>query len=94
MLCDVCRERDATVTLTHAVKGEVNVLHLCQRCAADRGIETTVTTPLKNFRWNESPLFALNKLEAIGIPERVDTNTEVPALKIRDFNFTSLSDAV
>ena len=26
MLCDVCRERDATVTLTHAVKGEVNVL--------------------------------------------------------------------
>ncbi|NUQ10925.1 MAG: UvrB/UvrC motif-containing protein [Gemmatimonadaceae bacterium] len=49
MLCDVCRERDATVTLTHAVKGEVNVLHLCQRCAAERGIETTVTTPLKNM---------------------------------------------
>jgi protein arginine kinase activator len=37
------------VTLTHAVKGEVNVLHLCQRCAADRGIETTVSTPLKNM---------------------------------------------
>ena len=35
MLCDVCRERDATVTLTHAVKGEVNVLHLCQRCAGN-----------------------------------------------------------
>ena len=49
MLCDVCRERDATVTLTHAVKGEVNVLHLCQRCAADRGIETSITTPLKNM---------------------------------------------
>jgi len=49
MLCDVCRERDATVTLTHAVKGEVNVLHLCQGCAAERGIETSVTTPLKNM---------------------------------------------
>jgi len=49
MLCDVCRERDATVTLTHAVKGEVKVLHLCQRCAADRGIETSITTPLKNM---------------------------------------------
>jgi protein arginine kinase activator len=49
MLCDVCRERDATVTLTHAVKGEVNVLHLCQRCAAERGIETSVSTPLKNM---------------------------------------------
>ncbi len=49
MLCDVCKERDATVTLTHAVKGEVNVLHLCQKCAAERGIETTVSTPLKNM---------------------------------------------
>ena len=49
MLCDVCRERDATVTLTHAVKGEVNVLHLCQRCAAERGIETSFSTPLKNM---------------------------------------------
>lgn len=49
MLCDVCRERDATVTLTHAVKGDVSVLHLCQQCAAERGIETTVTTPLKNL---------------------------------------------
>jgi protein arginine kinase activator len=49
MLCDQCKERDATVTLTHAVKGEVNVLHLCQRCAAERGIETSVNTPLKNM---------------------------------------------
>jgi protein arginine kinase activator len=32
-----------------AIKGEVNVLHLCQRCAADRGIETSITTPLKNM---------------------------------------------
>jgi protein arginine kinase activator len=31
------------------VKGEVNVLHLCQGCAAERGIETSVTTPLKNM---------------------------------------------
>ena len=49
MLCDVCRERDATVTLTHAVKGEVNVLNLCQGCAAERANETSGTTPLKNM---------------------------------------------
>ena len=54
MLCDVCRERDATVTLTHAVKGEVNVLHLCQRCAAERGIETSVSTPLKTVNGMDS----------------------------------------
>jgi protein arginine kinase activator len=48
MLCDACRERDATVTLTNAVKGEVSVTHLCQRCATERGIETP-STPFKNM---------------------------------------------
>jgi protein arginine kinase activator len=49
MLCDDCRERDATITLTHAVKGEVTVLHLCQTCASERGIETSAATPFKNL---------------------------------------------
>ena len=53
-----------------------------------------ITRPLKNFRWNDSPLLALNRIEAIGRTERVDTGMVVPSLKIRDFNFTSLSDAV
>lgn len=64
MLCDVCRERDATVTLTHAVKGDVNVLHLCQRCAAERGIETTVTTPLKNMIADYLPVVQAQTLAA------------------------------
>ena len=53
-----------------------------------------VTRPLKNFRWNDSPLLALNRIEEIGRAERVDVGTVMPSLKIRDFNFTSLSDAV
>lgn len=48
MLCDVCRELDASVHLTKVVQGEVTLEHLCARCAAERGIETTVTTPPKN----------------------------------------------
>lgn len=48
MLCDVCREQDASVHLTQVVKGEVTLMHLCPKCAAERGIETTVTTPPKN----------------------------------------------
>lgn len=48
MLCDVCREHDASVHLTQVVKGEVTLMHLCPKCAAERGIETTVTTPPKN----------------------------------------------
>jgi protein arginine kinase activator len=45
MLCDVCRERDASVHLTQVVQGEVTQLHLCAKCAAERGIETTVMAP-------------------------------------------------
>jgi len=53
-----------------------------------------VTRPLKNFRWNESPLLMLNRLEEIGRPEPVAAGRRMPALRIKDFNFTSLSDAV
>ncbi|GGF05108.1 TldD/PmbA family protein [Hymenobacter cavernae] len=49
--------------------------------------------PVKNFRFNESPVIMLNNIEAIGKPQRLGGNL-VPPLKIRDFTFTSLSDAV
>jgi predicted Zn-dependent protease len=53
-----------------------------------------VTRPLKNFRWNESPLLMLNRLEDIGRPETVAAGRRMPALRIASFNFASLSDAV
>jgi len=49
--------------------------------------------PVKNFRFNESPVIMLNNLEEMGKPVRVSGNL-VPPLKIRDFTFSSLSDAV
>ncbi|HEX8331646.1 MAG TPA: TldD/PmbA family protein [Segetibacter sp.] len=49
--------------------------------------------PIKNFRFNESPVIMLNNVEELGKPERTG-NMIVPPLKIRDFTFTSLSDAV
>ena len=58
-----------------------------------------VTKAIKNMRFNESPLFMLNNLEALGPQERV-AGVEallpcvMPLIKARDFNFTSLSDAV
>lgn len=45
MLCDECREHDASVHLTKLVQGEVVQEHLCAQCAAARGITTTVATP-------------------------------------------------
>ncbi len=49
--------------------------------------------PIKNFRFNESPVIMLNNVEAMGKPVRVNGSL-IPPLKIRDFTFSSLSDAV
>lgn len=45
MLCDQCGEREAVVQLTKIVENAVTQLHLCEKCAAAEGIETTVATP-------------------------------------------------
>jgi predicted Zn-dependent protease len=55
--------------------------------------------PIKNFRFNESPVTMLNNIEEIGKPmviggDEAPISKVIPAMKIRDFNFTSLSDAV
>ncbi|HLG56345.1 MAG TPA: TldD/PmbA family protein [Vicinamibacterales bacterium] len=53
-----------------------------------------ITRALKNFRWNESPLLMLSRLEDLGRPEPTAAGRLMPALRVRGFNFTSLSDAV
>jgi predicted Zn-dependent protease len=61
-----------------------------------------ITRAVKNLRFNDSPVFMLNNLEALGTPMRVSASEDggpgqaimVPPLKVRDFSFTSLSDAV
>jgi predicted Zn-dependent protease len=61
-----------------------------------------VTKAVKNLRFNESPVFLLNNLEAMGDSVRVSASEDgspgfaivVPPIKARDFNFTSLSDAI
>jgi predicted Zn-dependent protease len=53
-----------------------------------------ISRALKNFRWNESPLLMLTRLEDIGRPEPTAPGRMMPALRVRNFNFSSLSDAV
>jgi predicted Zn-dependent protease len=58
-----------------------------------------IAFPVKNFRFNESPVIMLNNLEELGKSERTVSGESgqgamIPPLKIRDFTFTSLSDAV
>ncbi|WP_353199469.1 TldD/PmbA family protein [Sandarakinorhabdus sp.] len=55
--------------------------------------------PLKNFRFNESPVIMLNNIDELGRPVRVAGDESslvmmIPPMKLRDFTFTSLSDAV
>ena len=52
MVCDLCKEGEAVITLTEIVGSGVRQLHLCEKCAAERGVETMVgsTKPqINNF---------------------------------------------
>jgi predicted Zn-dependent protease len=61
-----------------------------------------IVSAVKNLRYNESPVFILNNIEAIGEPVAVSASESgdvsqpvvVPALKVKDFTFSSLSDAI
>lgn len=61
-----------------------------------------ITSAVKNLRWNESPVFMLNNIEMMGQPTRISPSESgdpsaaviVPALKVRNFTFTSVSDAI
>jgi predicted Zn-dependent protease len=62
-----------------------------------------VTRPVKNLRWNDSPIVAFNNLDAMTPAERVVSGEGIggaglsivcPAARIREFTFTSSSDAV
>jgi predicted Zn-dependent protease len=56
-----------------------------------------ISKPIKNFKFTESPLFAFNSIEQLGVPVRVfhpDAPVVVPPVKVRDFSFTALADAI
>jgi len=56
-----------------------------------------IVHPVKNFRFNESPVAMLKNAEMMGSPERLQnggTANLIPPLKVREFTFSSLSDAV
>ena len=62
-----------------------------------------VTRPIKNMRWNESPIVAFNNLDAMTPAERIVSGEGIgggglaivcPAARIREFTFSSASDAV
>ena len=52
MSCEQCHEREAVIQLTQIVNEQVTTLHLCERCAAEKGVESPGAqpkTPLGSF---------------------------------------------
>ena len=43
MVCDLCKDGEAVIQLTEIEGSGVRQLHLCEKCAAERGVETTIT---------------------------------------------------
>jgi predicted Zn-dependent protease len=57
-----------------------------------------VAGPVNNYRFNETPVNVLKNLVSSGVPERVLGSEDqmpmrVPALVVKDFNLSSVSDA-
>ena len=52
MSCEQCHEREAVIHLTQIVNEQVTTLHLCERCATEKGVESPGSqpkTPLGTF---------------------------------------------
>ena len=52
MSCEQCHEREAVIHLTQIVNEQVTTLHLCEKCAAEKGVESpgaAPKTPLGTF---------------------------------------------
>jgi protein arginine kinase activator len=75
MTCDQCREREAVIHLTQIVNEQVTTLHLCEKCAAEKGVESpgsTVKTPLGTF------LAAMGKGAEQQVPAAARTGESCP----------------
>ena len=85
MQCENCREREAVIHLTQIVNNSVTTMHLCEPCAAEKGVETTSAAakfPLGDF------LASLGKGGAggeSGTEQGLDVPCPVCGATLRDF---------
>jgi protein arginine kinase activator len=65
MRCDQCQEREAVVHLTQIAQEQVVTQHLCERCAAEKGVESAASlgkTPVGTM------LASMGKLDPSALP--------------------------
>ena len=68
MTCSQCQERDAVMELTQVANGQVTKVHLCEQCAAERGLENAASL-------GKSPLASYIAAMGQGINDTVPTGT-------------------
>jgi len=86
MLCENCNEREAVIHLTQIVENSVTTMHLCEPCAAEKGVETGTSVakfPLGDF---------LATLGKTGGAEPTEAGLDIPCRScgatLRDFRAT------
>jgi protein arginine kinase activator len=86
MQCDNCHQREAAIHLTQVVAGAVTQVHLCEECAAEKGVHTEATVakfPLSDF------LATLGKGAAAALPAGADARAcDFCGATLRDFRET------
>lgn len=71
MVCDLCKEGEAVIQLTEIQGSGVKQLHLCEKCAAERGVETTINAAkpqINNFLQTIHEQMPGAKGEAVNCP--------------------------
>ncbi|MBN2137832.1 MAG: UvrB/UvrC motif-containing protein [Sedimentisphaerales bacterium] len=52
MLCQICKNKDATIHLTEITDGMRSEMHICERCAAEQGIAVKSQIPINELLIN------------------------------------------
>lgn len=88
-LCDTCGEREAVIHLTQIVDNTVTTLHLCEVCAAEKGVDTVAQVakyPLGDF------LASLGEVAAAGAEGEAEAGVPLACPQcgatLRDFRQT------
>jgi protein arginine kinase activator len=85
MICDQCGSGEAVVHLTQIVNNQMSTFHLCEKCAAEKGLETTpeaVNFPLTDF------LAQMGEGEPVSSESGKDLRCSFCGLTFQDFRDT------
>ena len=73
MTCSQCQEREAVMELTQVANGQVTKIHLCEQCAAERGLENAASV-------GKSPLASYIAAMGQGLNDAIPTGADLTFL--------------